>query len=276
MSTSTVPATCANDKAQQREAAQRIRWLVEVHQRIVWYAHEPGCWAGALDYCQPFLKSIEKSCEQWAVYSAAGRWAVEYVGPVLAAGLTVVGNLRNITSERKLLRLFAIDTSRAVRNFIAWKHVYPYRSEAIVPAGIAAAILRECELPPLNDPQREMSPLDLLTELTRVRHSPFGRDLMHWIAAHFRRVGSESTNPYVGLYRQALEAAIEANEMGLKAPRVMPFLSHTNRPLNKEEWQAVLNDRLPMSHLDLVASVTATRSFLLDYWKRARGAPEAE
>lgn len=198
--------------------------------------------------------------------SSAARWATGIIGPVLAAGMGAVTDLRKVDTASGALRIFGLTGTPGLSNQVAWELVKPYRFEAAVPES-AVADMRKATGLMLSKLSRAPRPADVLVELTRHHSSEFGSQMTHLLIDYFRR-NALADNEFAKLYRDSLENLFSVNESREALQDGTLILPRAR--MVAAEWEEVLSGRAPQKKLEERAGVMATKHFVVSYWERWR------
>jgi len=205
------------------------------------------------------LHSIEQSCATLTEGSAPAKWAKEMVGPVLAAAVGAAAWMRrDVPSALAAQRIFGLAGSQALSSNAAWKLVRPYLHEPLLSERTLAdlAVKTGLELKP-----KDNSPVEVIIELTRPRSAGFATDVGRWIKEYFRENGDAIT-PYGVLYRRVVEEMATQNEQTYSAT------STVHGEVTREDWQVLVNGKVPRKWVEHRAAYSVTRQFIADYWDK--------
>ena len=212
------------------------------------------------------MTMIERVASEYADKSKAGRWAENYIGPVLAAGLTAGIDIHEINAPVNLWKVCGLSGRRSPSVGFAMDVL---RDEGIGPEGIAdVPLIRKLASRFDQNPNRIVAPagyLDLLLWICHCGYSQF----MHRLARHIGDELAESEGLYAEEYRRRLERMESQNDSDHWQEARRAMLRSMVHP-ERDDLEALLSGRYPRWKLAEKARDHATRLFLTDYWATAQ------
>jgi hypothetical protein len=236
-----------------------VRAVVTAYYRVQSLDAPPGLGFSKI------VDALFEYCDVASDRTTFGRWATEFVGPVLAAGMGASTDMRTINSPSDLLRCFGLTGDRPLSPKEAWRIVRPYSHEPVLSETSLISISSHANMTFRKLPPNP-GPVDVLVELTRHRSAPFLAQLARWIAEKFRQPGD---NQYTKLYAKTLKDLQVQNivgELGLIAHHALG----TGRKFSREDWESIVHGRVPAFRLEERASYAAAKAFILDYYAHCR------
>jgi hypothetical protein len=243
--------------------AAEVRGTALVYHSIQEVLNQPLT-EDAKTQCHGFLHWAEQECQVVTETSAPARWARSMVGPVLAAAVGAAAWMRDqVPSANIALRIFGLTGDRPLSSQAAWNLIQPCLGEPALNEQALFKIRRQTGL--LLKLPAEPNAVDVLEELTRPRSGVFPVQVSRWLADYFREHNGDDTC-YAAHYRNALADLKTLNDRG---DLVQMTGSHgVSGRLSKQDWEALIHRRLPLSRLETRAGYTVARQFVVEYWEK--------
>ena len=235
--------------------ARHVRASVRAYFRLREIVRDPDIGERAIPL-EEAMAWIERDCYDVTSTASPSRWAREQVGSVLAAGMgSVVTFMRGVNTPINALRIFGLTGTRPPTNQQAWTIMdgRPINDTMLAEVEQQAGVNLRL---PANPTKAE-----ILNELARPHSNLFGVELAYRLAERFRDHREEP-------YRKALAGLVAANDRGEMAASIPSSLGHDR--LSLEDWQEIVDGRIPLAKLEIRAGFIVARKFVEEYWEAWR------
>jgi hypothetical protein len=205
--------------------------------------------------------SIKAICEEWVERSRTMKWAAEYVGPVLAAGLGASANVKQLKSFVSYWRVAGLATPRIFSAAEAIKMAEKFGCHEELTAERVAAVAKLTGRHIVRQPEDFA---ELIFLLTRHTYNTFLRDVALACAGSL----SKGSGTYSEYYAERLRTIEMQNSAGCSGPRIAALLS-THSTFSLNDLRSLLNGLLPERTIISMAKHDLAKLFLHDYYTRA-------